>query len=244
MTFTDDAWRRTATIRAAIDDSEFLRQLGDGTLPAATFRHYLEQDVIYLAGYARALALLAAQAPEPAAAGFWARSAHTASLVETSLHGDLLTSGLLPPTAADRRPYASPSTLGYVSYLVATAATAPYPVAVAGVLPCFWIYADVAHRLARGAAVTQREGGHPYARWIATYDATEFWTSVQTAIQLTDDAADAAAADVRERMHEAFGHATRYELMFWETAYAFEDWPLPLAAAGALAGAGAAPIRS
>ncbi|NAZ86678.1 TenA family transcriptional regulator [Kineococcus sp. T90] len=225
--FTEQAWERTAHLRAAIDGCRFLRELGEGTLDAAVFRHYLEQDEIYLAGYGRALALLAARAPDTAAAAFWASAAHGAAVVETSLHGDLLGSGALP--AADGPAHASPTTLGYVSHLVATAATAAYPVAAAAVLPCFWVYADVARRLARSAAAVLDAGAHhPYARWVAAYDAEGFHASAATARRLVDEAA--AGLDDLEPLHEAFATATRYEHLFWETALHREDWPLPLAA--------------
>ena len=241
MTFTEDAWARTADLRAAVDGSPFLTALGEGTLAPATFRHYLEQDVVYLAGYGRALALLAARAPDVASSGFWSRSAHGAALVETSLHADPLGSGALPAAAGPGGP--SPTTLGYASYLVATAATAPYAVAAAAVLPCFWIYADVARRLARSAAAVLRAGAdHPYARWIAAYDDEEFHASVAAARELVDAAAagggggtphEAPQEALHEAMHEAFATATRYELMFWDTAFAHEDWPLPLRSGGA-----------
>lgn len=81
--FTDLLWDRTAVLRAAIDDMEFLRRLGDGTLPLDVFRTYIEQDSLYLAEYAKALALLAVKAPDPQTAAFWATSAATAAVVET-----------------------------------------------------------------------------------------------------------------------------------------------------------------
>jgi len=228
VSFTADAWARTADLRAAVDASPFVTALGAGTLAPATFRHYLEQDVLYLAGYARALSLLAARAPDVASAGFWSRSAHGAGLVETSLHADLLGSGALP-AAAGGPPAASPTTLAYTSYLVATAATAPHAVGVAAVLPCFWVYADVAGRLARTAAAVVRGGGeHPFARWVAAYDDEGFLASVATARDLADAAAADQPAATVEAMHGAFATATRYELMFWDTAFAHEDWSHPL----------------
>ena len=219
MSFTDDTWTRTADLRAAVEDSAFLAELGAGSLDPATFRHYLEQDTIYLAGYARALSLLAARAPGPESAGFWAGSAHGAASVEVSLHADLLSGGRLPEPTGPA--LASPTTLGYVSYLVAAAATAPYAVAAAAVLPCFWIYADAGRRLAAHADLVAE---HPYARWVAAYDAPEFHVSVERARRFVDEAALAAPGDV-EAMHEAFATATRYEWMFWETAHAREAWP-------------------
>ncbi|WP_380173815.1 TenA family protein [Kineococcus sp. DHX-1] len=218
--FTASAWERTAAVRGAVERCAFLAELADGTLDPGVFRHYLEQDALYLQGYARALSLLAARAPDAGAAGFWASSAHGAAVVESSLHGDLLEAGVLP--AGDGRPpVASPTTLGYVAHLVATAATAPYAVGAAAVLPCFWVYADAGRRLAARARLVE---GHPFARWVAAYDDPAFQAATATARDLVDAA---ARPDVEEAMHEAFAVATRYEWLFWETAHRREGWPDP-----------------
>ena len=218
--FTDGLWADTASIRAAIDDLEFLRRLGDGTLPLEVFHTYIEQDTLYLEGYAKALALLAARAPDPVTAGFWAQAAATAATVEVTLHAGLL-------AGTDRpEPAHSTTCLGYVSYLIATAATEPYPVAVAAVLPCFWIYAEVGRELAKTAKVVlDADPSHPYAQWVTTYDSPEFQEEVERAREFADAAADAATDAERDAMRGAFAIASRYELLFWDTALHPQPWP-------------------
>ncbi|PVX66707.1 UNVERIFIED_ORG: thiaminase/transcriptional activator TenA [Nocardia globerula] len=166
--FTDRLWDETKVLRESIDSLEFLRRLGDGTLPLDAFRTYIEQDKLYLEGYSQALSLVAAHAPNPQAAGFWSNSASTAATVESSLHDGLLTGGILP-TETSRLEH-SQACLGYVSYLIATAATAPYAVSAAAVLPCFWIYAEVGRDLAASAReVLDADPTHPYAQWVSTW---------------------------------------------------------------------------
>jgi thiaminase (transcriptional activator TenA) len=212
MTFSADAWARTAELRSEIEQLAFLAELGEGTLAPAAFRHYLEQDALYLAGYAKALALLAARAPDAAAASSWALSSHTTTVVEAQLHRDLLEEA--------RGIEHSPSCLAYVSYLIACAATEPYPVAAAAVLPCFWVYADTGARL----AVTARAAAdHPYLRWVAAYDDPAFQSATRRARELVDAAAAAAPGEV-PAMHRAFAIATRYELQFWRSAHVREGW--------------------
>ena len=218
--FTDGLWADTAQTRAGIDDLEFLRRLGDGTLPLEVFHTYIEQDSLYLEGYAKALALLAARAPDPATAGFWAQAAATAATVEVSLHRSLLAENPRPA------PTHSTTCLGYVSYLIATAATEPYPVGVAAVLPCFWIYAEVGRELAKTAKVVlDADPDHPYAQWVTTYDAPEFQDEVRRAREIADAAAEAASDAEREAMRVAFAVAARYELLFWDTALHPQPWP-------------------
>ncbi|WP_068280610.1 thiaminase II [Aldersonia kunmingensis] len=223
-TYTDFLWAQTEQLRKSIDDLEFLRRLGDGTLPLDVFRTYIDQDALYLEGYAKALALLAARCPDPATAGFWAKAAATAATVELSLHQNLLSGGTLPEPA-DPVTH-SPACLGYVSYLIAAAATEPYAVAAAAVLPCFWIYADVGRRLASSAKdVLAADPNHPYAQWVATYDSPEFQEEVTAACAAVDRAAEAATEEQRAAMLDAFVIASRYELMFWDTALHPSPWP-------------------
>ncbi|AJW38220.1 Thiaminase II [Rhodococcus sp. B7740] len=222
--FTDLLWDASENIRRAIDDLEFLRLLGAGTLPLDAFRRYLEQDSLYLGGYVKSLSLLAAHAPNPIAGAFWA-SAAASAMDEAASHEEMLTGGALP--ASTCTPQASPACLGYTSYLTAIAATEPYPVAAAAVLPCFWIYADVGRSLAGAArAVLDRDPDHPYARWVAAYDAPEFHAIVDAARTFVDDAAAAATPVQREQMIDAFVVASRYELMFWDSALHPTPWPL------------------
>ena len=68
--FSERLWHSTAELREAIDGLEFLTRLGNGSLELSVFRHYLEQDALYLDGYAKALSLLASRAPDgPPASG-------------------------------------------------------------------------------------------------------------------------------------------------------------------------------
>ena len=221
--YTEHLWAESKPIRAAIDDLEFLRRLGDGTLPLSAFRTYIEQDALYLAGYAKALALLASRAPDPATASFWAHAASTAASVELSLHQSLLSREDL---RSDEPLKHSQACLGYVSYLIATAATEPYPVAAAAVLPCFWIYADVGAKLAASAGeVLAKDPNHPYAQWVTTYDSPEFREEVAKARAAVDRAAGYATEDELDRMLKAFVIASQYELLFWDTALHPQPWP-------------------
>jgi thiaminase/transcriptional activator TenA len=222
--FSERAWAATADVRRAIDELPFLAELGAGTLAPAAFRHYLEQDVLYLGGYARALALLSARAPDAEAAAFWATSALGCGVAETRLHADLLTEELLGGCGGGSSvPEESPTCLGYSSYLVATAATAPYAVGAAAVLPCFWIYADVGLRLARDAAAAPL---HPYRRWMSAYGAPEFQEATDRARMIADAAARNAPQE-EPAMQAAFSVAVRYELEFWRSAHVLEAWSHP-----------------
>ena len=136
-----EMWEATAVLRKAIDDLPFLARPGRRhAAPRDRSPYYLAQDAHYLADYGRVLAAggrpgghrrrsaaVGRQRPQPP----WPSSAScTSATSATSGRG----SGR-PPARRTR------------SYLLSLTTLGCYPVLVAGVLPCFWIYDDVGRRL-------------------------------------------------------------------------------------------------
>ncbi|MRG59935.1 bifunctional hydroxymethylpyrimidine kinase/phosphomethylpyrimidine kinase [Agromyces sp. CFH 90414] len=213
-------WAAIADVRAAIDGLPFIRALADGSLAAEPFRRYIEQDALYLRDYARVLAEAARLAPDSAAQGFWADSAHGCIVGELELHELRLAeasaspAGSAPSGSSPRHPDAT--TTAYLDHLLAAGARGEYAVLVAAVLPCFWLYTDLGERLAEGAfGEFARDPGHPYASWLATYADPAFAIATRRAIEIVTEAAAAASADVRERMLRAFRRSAEHELAFF-----------------------------
>jgi thiaminase/transcriptional activator TenA len=218
--FTAQLWADIAPLYAAIRAMPFNVELEAGTLSPAAFRHYIMQDAHYLVGFARALAITAAKAESAEQVAMLSGSAAGAIAVERSLHENYMAEfGVDPAAFAATEP--TPVCAHYVSFLVATAATADFPVTVSALLPCFWIYRDIGHAIAGTAA-----NPNPYAAWIATYSGEAFDEAVNRMIALTDRLAEAASEPVRARMREAFRLSTRLEWMFWDSAYREASWPL------------------
>ncbi|MEO1102863.1 MAG: TenA family protein [Pseudomonadota bacterium] len=219
MPFSSEAWDRNAKAYETIRTMPFNTELAAGTLPRASFEHYMIQDAHYLVGYARALALAAARAPEPEQIIQWADAAKTAIVVERALHGSFFTDWGIEDNFHTTP--VTPATSHYVSFLVATAYGEPYEIALAAILPCFWIYAEVGKDIAARAAPN-----NPYQAWIDTYSGEVFDAAVKAAIAATDHAAELAGAAKHEAMHEAFSTCTRLEWMFWDSAYRRASWPV------------------
>ncbi|WP_395334990.1 thiaminase II [Novosphingobium sp. BL-8H] len=220
MSFCDTIWEELTPLRRAIMDHPFLTELADGTLQAESFRHYIVQDSLYLAEYARVLALAAARAPSAAGRLEFSDGAKVAVQVEEALHQAFFAQfGVTPEMAHDSAP--SPECLAYTSYLSALAATRSYEELIAGILPCFWIYWEV------GCHVKPRAASpNPYAAWIETYAAPSFGEATDRVRALVDAAAEAATPATRAAMATAFRYASRYEWMFWDSAYRRAGWPI------------------
>jgi thiaminase/transcriptional activator TenA len=198
----------------------FNAELADGTLREDRFRHYIIQDAHYLEGFARALALAAAKADHAEQIVQFAEAAKTAVIVERALHAEYFTRfGVTPADFAAARP--TPACDHYVSYLLRIAALEPFPVVLAALLPCFWIYLEVGKHIHAHAAQP-----NPYQAWIDTYAGEEFEAAVLAVIATTDQAATRACQDTLAAMHAAFTRATQLEWMFWDSAYRLADWPV------------------
>lgn len=218
--FSENAWARVAKVREAIYQMPFNTALADGTLNGEVFAGYIVQDSLYLAEYAKALALAAAKAPNGDAVMAFAGGAAQAVQVERALHADYFSQFHIDAAdAANAEP--SPTCLAYTSYLLAVAQTQGFAELAAAILPCFWVYQDVGSRIHKAASAS-----NPYRAWIDTYADKGFEAATREVIDITDAAAASADPDTVARMHTAFLRCTQFEWMFWDAAWRKETWPV------------------
>jgi thiaminase (transcriptional activator TenA) len=217
--FSEEAWDRTARLRAAILQLPFNTELAAGTLARDRFQSYIVQDAIYLGRFSRALAIAAAKAPDTETMQNFAQSALRAVAVEQVLHSRYLREfGIDPAQIAETEP--SPDCHAYTSYLIACAYHEPWGILIAALLPCFRIYWEV------GCAIAlQATAENPYRAWIDTYADERFGEGVRTVTVIGDRAAAAANTATRARMLGAFIRACQYEWLFWDGAYQRRGWP-------------------
>jgi thiaminase II len=218
--FTVQAWAAIAEWRQAVETMPFIRALGDGSLPVEAFGFYLAQDAAYLREFSRVLAAASTIAPDQRGQAFFAASANVAIEVESALHYEWLADH--PLESEDAEP--SPVTVAYTNHLLAITASGAYPLVVAAVLPCYWLYAHI------GEVIVAQAGdlsGHPYATWIGTYADEAFREAARTACELADEAAATADPALRQRMLAAFVRSSMHEYPFFEQGLDKPRWPTP-----------------
>jgi thiaminase (transcriptional activator TenA) len=217
---TAELWSSMAPIHEAILVHPFLTGLTDGTLDEAAFRHYVIQDAHYLRDYARALSLCAAKADDEAGILMFARHAAGAIEVERELHAGFMDDWGIDVDALAATPVA-PTCRAYTSYLLVTCYGGSYAEAVAAVLPCYWIYAEV------GRALLAKGSPNPrYQRWIDTYGGEEFGAVVAEVLELVDRLGERVGDAERARLHEHVVTTSRYEWLFWDAGFRRETWPV------------------
>lgn len=192
----------------------FLKQLREGTLPIEKFRYYLIQDYHYLGGFARAVALTLAKAPDNDT--LQRLSERVSAPVERQLHlkmFDLLDVDLATVEGTSL----APTNRAYINHLVSTAALEGLGPAAAALLPCPWTYYEI------GRTLGSIE--HPvYSEWAAFYATGFLEISVKAWRGFLDESAEEASTSQLKPMEEAFLISSRYEFLFWDMAYSMEEW--------------------
>jgi len=211
-TFTERLWASiSGDIFVAILEHPFLDGLRTGELPEACFRHYVQQDSLYLKDFGKGLAILAAKADTESAFLMFCEHARNTLVVEGLLHQGFaeVWEGMGSETVA-----ASPTTRLYTGHLIRTAYEQPYHEALAAFLPCYLIYRRVGMRLL--------ESGSPnplYQRWIDTYGGDEFGKVVEEILGEVDRVGAKATADEEAAMFQQFRWTSECEYRFWDMGY-------------------------
>ncbi len=215
MKWSEHTWQAIEERYQSILDMPFIKELSDGTLPQEKFRFYMAQDSLYLEHFGRTLSLIAAKIQDLQDVLAFMRFAENAIVVENALHESYFID-----FGVKDKGIAEPACHHYIHFLRSTAALESVEIAVAAVLPCFWIYRKVGDYIYNNLNAIN----NPYQKWIDTYGGEEFSVAVDQAIAICDRLAENSTEETREKMTEAFIMSTRMEFYFWEGAYELKTW--------------------
>jgi thiaminase (transcriptional activator TenA) len=216
MKFTDQLWEDSQPIFDQIIQHPFNQELSTGTLSIEKFKFYIHQDSLYLADFSKALAIIAAKAPDSQLSLAFLDFARNAVIVEKILHESYFKEYTIDSEAGK-----APGCFTYTNYLIATCSLHSFEVAVAAVLPCFWIYQKVGDII-----LSNQKKPNPYQNWIDTYSGEDFNKSVNSILAICNKIAENTSQATRREMLEKYQMASRLEYMFWDSAYRLEQWPV------------------
>ncbi|MDN3593745.1 thiaminase II [Zunongwangia endophytica] len=215
MSWSKDTWQTISPIYNRIIKMPFIEELMDGSLPLEKFQFYMSQDSAYLENFGRALALIGARAYDTQNMLTFLQFAENAIIVESALH-----ESYFKEFGVSEKAIVQPACHHYINFLKSTAALDNLEVAMAAVLPCFWIYKAVGDYILEN----QKDGENTYQAWIDTYAGEEFGEAVTKAIQICDEHAEKTTPQIRARMTEAFVTASNLEYHFWDAGYSLRTW--------------------
>jgi thiaminase/transcriptional activator TenA len=214
------AWLRERCdhVWATLVDHPFVRDLAAGVLPLARFRFYIEQDLLFLETYARAIGLAVGRAAGEDELRELTR--HLAAVVEEELEQERELLRRVeealgsPPRWA---PAAASATSAYGDFLLATGTRGDALDVMTAVLPCLWSYGDI------GLTHLPSTVEHPvYSDWIRLFGGGDYLDYVEQRRASYDASAARAGERRREQLLGLFRNAARLELSFWDMAYTGE----------------------
>lgn len=203
------AWKFTEHVIEKIKQHPFNLELAKGTLDLDKFAYYIEQDTLYLQDFARCHAIIASRAPLEHVRCFLRYADYTFITEQEIVHNFFREAFQFQETGL-----VTPATFSYTNYLLKTCACEPIEVAVAAVLPCFWVYYEVGRSIIDHATQENR-----FSRWIETYSGEAFASSVNEAICIFDALAQNASEATQNKMIHAFYKSTVLEWHFWNDSY-------------------------
>jgi thiaminase/transcriptional activator TenA len=192
---------------------DFVRRLGDGSLPREAFRHYLQQDYLFLIHFARAYALAGYKAET--LADLRAAAATMSALVdhEMKLHVSYCAGWGLTEAEMEALPEDS-ATIAYTRFVLERGMAGDLLDLHVALAPCVIGYAEIGAWL--DADVGTLRDGNPYADWIAMYAGADYQAVAASAIDMLDSLMARRGGEGRlDSLVRTFRAATELEIAFW-----------------------------
>jgi thiaminase/transcriptional activator TenA len=192
----------------------FVKQLGDGSLPEACFRHYLVQDYLFLKHFSRAWALAVFKSDTlvdmRAAAETMAAILH----YEMKLHVQYCADWGISEAELERQPEAR-ANMAYTRFVLERGLAGDVLDLHVALAPCVIGYAEIGQLLVADAAT--KIDGNPYRAWIETYSREALLEAAGKAAQQLDRLAETRLGPGRfASLATTFRQATLLEIGFWD----------------------------
>ena len=193
---------------------EFVRGMGDGTLPKACFQHYLIQDYLFLIQFARAYALAVYKADSLDMMRGALDGLKAILEVEMQLHLKHCKEWGLSPAEVEKTPE-SLATLAYTRFVLEAGQSGDLLDLYVALAPCMVGYAEIGSALSTNK--TKQAAENPYDVWINEYASDAYQQIASDTVDLIDTLAETSFTEKRyPKLRELFRQATRLEADFWE----------------------------
>ncbi|KAJ7494369.1 Phosphomethylpyrimidine kinase-domain-containing protein [Mycena galericulata] len=202
-------------------EHDFVQRLGQGTLPPASFLHFIKQDYHYLKYYARAYSLLAAKSASFPRIEVATRTVGNV-LREIATHRAFCAEFGVSVDELEATPE-SAATTAYGCYIMDIGIQGDPPKLLMALLACLLGYGEVGLWLKSAVARTGSGvvlTGNPYRRWIEDYSGAEYQAAVRAGLEIIEAqaAADPPSPARLSEWRAVWDRCTRLEKAFWDDA--------------------------
>lgn len=210
--FNDLKNTHTAEWQAYIEH-DFVRQLGKGTLSDAAFRHYLQQDYLFLLHFGRAYALAVYKSQNTRDLRHALAGQKIILETELQLHIDYCKEWGISEEALEQLPEAR-ATLAYTRYVFDAGSRGNLLDLHVALAPCLVGYAEVSQYLSRYEKTTRKN--NPYEKWLQMYESDAFQNAAKAEIEWLDERLAQVSEERFNELAKTFRDATRLEIDFWQ----------------------------
>ncbi|MEG2709051.1 MAG: thiaminase II [Vagococcus sp.] len=197
----------------------FIVELQQGTLSPEAFRYYLIQDRYYLEHFSNIHLLIAEQIDNEAVKEMLMTGASHLAEGEIAIREGFFKELGITDEEIASTPIA-PTAYNYVSHMYRQLLDGSVKSAVAGLLPCAWLYQEIGVELIKSGSPDSL-----YQRWIETYAGEEAAKDVAYQCDLLNGLYEEASEQEKEQMIQAFVISSKMEYLFWEMSYTHQTWP-------------------
>ena len=197
----------------------FIEELKNGSLGAKEFRYYLIQDRYYLEHFSQIHLLIAERIEDKEVKEMLLEGAKHLAEGEISIREEFFKELNITDEEIENTQVA-PTAYNYVSHMYRQLLDGSLKSAVAGLLPCAWLYQEIGVELIKTGSPTSL-----YQRWIETYSGEESAKEVSRQCDIINRLYESATEKEKEQMIQAFVISSRMEYLFWEMSYTLQTWP-------------------
>lgn len=193
----------------------FVEGLRDGTLPRASFLHYLVQDYVFLVHFARAWSLAVVKSETLEEMKVCAGTVDALVNHEMALHIKTCAAEGIDEAALFGAAEAVEN-LAYTRFVLDAGLQGDFLDMMAALAPCVMGYGEIGGRLAK-----DKVADTPYADWIATYAGEDYQSVCRAAGAMIDGVVarrigDLPSAPRAQVLQDRFTKATELEVGFWD----------------------------
>ncbi len=218
MLFTELAREKSSIFWERSFEHPFIQELVSGELAPEVFRYYLLQDRYYLEHFSKLYFLIAEKSDSEEI------QAHLRLNAEELKNGEIFVrEGFFKELEIGEQEIletsVAPTAYHYVSHMYRQLIDGTVNSAIAGMLPCAWLYHEIGLRLI--------EVGSPnplYQKWIETYASEEATVQIVKECDIINRLYQESDEQEQEQMLEAFLISSKMEADFWEMALVLEKW--------------------
>lgn len=219
MSFTEEVRKLAAPYWEASFKHPFLKEIESGCLDSKMFRYYLIQDRYYLEHFGKLYNLIAEVTTDSKIKELMSQHSKDLKLGELNIRNQFFQILEISETEILETEI-SPTAYHYVSHMYRQLIESSPKVAMAGMLPCAWLYQELGERLIKNGSPEPL-----YQKFIETYAGEHAALKIVEERRILDELYIEATKKEQNQMKEAFIISTHMEYLFWEMAYTFEKWP-------------------